>query len=150
MKINEKEADNGPLKNMHDLQYTRLLVLAIYYHKRINLSDFDFWMKSGRDEVNLALDRIRNIVGKSASTADANFDFLASAKRPKNLVLFVGDGLGLATVTASRIYKGQSRFGSAGEEENLVWETFPDVALLKVRSKSHNGVGGRGVVEGAA
>ena len=87
-------------------------------------------MKSGRNEINSALDRFRNLLGKSA--ADPNFKFLRPVKRPKNLVLFVGDGLGLSTVTAARIYKGQSRFGSAGEEDNLVWETFPDVALLKV------------------
>ena len=90
-------------------------------------------MKSGRDEVNSALDRFRKLVGKSAAADPNNFEFLASVERPKNLVLFVGDGLGLATVTASRIYKGQSRFGAAGEEVNLVWETFPEVALLKVR-----------------
>ncbi len=52
--------------------------------------------------------------------------------RPKNLVLFIGDGLGLTTVTASRIYKGQSRFGLSGEEASLLWEGFPEVALLKV------------------
>ena len=49
------------------------------------------------------------------------------------MVLFVGDGMGLNTVAAARIYKGQSREGVSGEEARLEWESFPSVGLLKVR-----------------
>nr|XP_031361540.1 intestinal-type alkaline phosphatase 1 [Lonchura striata domestica] len=52
------------------------------------------------------------------------------AQRAKNIILFMGDGMGLSTVSAARIYKGQLA-GSSGEESVLAMETFPHVALAK-------------------
>nr|CAD7262122.1 unnamed protein product [Timema shepardi] len=51
-------------------------------------------------------------------------------KFAKNVILFVGDGMGMSTVTAARIYKGQ-RQGRTGEETELVYEKFPFVGLSK-------------------
>jgi alkaline phosphatase len=48
----------------------------------------------------------------------------------KNVILFVGDGMGLTTVTAARILEGQQR-GETGEENLLSFEHFPHVALTK-------------------
>lgn len=48
----------------------------------------------------------------------------------KNVILFIGDGMGVSTVTAARIFDGQSR-GLAGEENSLSFERFPHVALVK-------------------
>ncbi|NXI38542.1 PPBI1 phosphatase, partial [Galbula dea] len=53
-----------------------------------------------------------------------------TAQRAKNIILFMGDGMGLATMSAARIYKGQLAGGS-GEESVLAMETFPHVALAK-------------------
>lgn len=53
------------------------------------------------------------------------------AGRAKNVVFLVGDGMGASTLTASRIFKGQRR-GNQGEEEELLWDTFPAVAMAKV------------------
>jgi len=50
--------------------------------------------------------------------------------KAKNVILFVGDGNGIASVTASRIFDGQSR-GESGEENVLSFERFPYVALSK-------------------
>ncbi|XP_022162133.1 alkaline phosphatase-like [Myzus persicae] len=50
--------------------------------------------------------------------------------RAKNVVFLVGDGMGASTLTASRIFKGQRR-GNQGEEEQLIWDTFPAVAMAK-------------------
>lgn len=50
--------------------------------------------------------------------------------RAKNVILFVGDGMGLSTVTAARIYDGQLR-GDSGEENVLAFEELPYVALAK-------------------
>lgn len=47
------------------------------------------------------------------------------------MILFVGDGMGVATTTASRILSGQ-RMGKSGEDHELAWDTFPAVALAKV------------------
>ncbi|XP_061539649.1 alkaline phosphatase-like [Phycodurus eques] len=48
----------------------------------------------------------------------------------KNIILFLGDGMGLTTVTAARILKGQMA-GRSGEETSLVMDTFPHLALSK-------------------
>ncbi|MBM86797.1 MAG: alkaline phosphatase [Gammaproteobacteria bacterium] len=48
----------------------------------------------------------------------------------KNVILFIGDGMGVSTVTAARILAGQLE-GSPGEENELFFETFPNIALSK-------------------
>uniref|UniRef100_A0A4W5L2Y2 Alkaline phosphatase n=1 Tax=Hucho hucho TaxID=62062 RepID=A0A4W5L2Y2_9TELE len=48
----------------------------------------------------------------------------------KNLILFLGDGMGIPTVTAARILKGQLS-GLSGEETQLEMDKFPFVALSK-------------------
>ncbi len=54
-----------------------------------------------------------------------------SAKaKAKNIILFVGDGMSLTTVAASRIYEGQIK-GQSGEENLLSFETMPNSALSK-------------------
>uniref|UniRef100_A0A673LRA4 alkaline phosphatase n=1 Tax=Sinocyclocheilus rhinocerous TaxID=307959 RepID=A0A673LRA4_9TELE len=50
--------------------------------------------------------------------------------RAKNLILFLGDGMGISTVTAARIMKGQME-GKTGEESVLAMDTFPHLALSK-------------------
>ena len=50
--------------------------------------------------------------------------------RAKNVILFVGDGMGVSTVTAARILEGQQR-GQPGEENLLSFETLPYIALIK-------------------
>ena len=50
--------------------------------------------------------------------------------RAKNVILFIGDGMGISTITAARIYDGQKR-GETGEENQLSFEKFPNVALVK-------------------
>lgn len=65
------------------------------------------WFKNGLEELKFAL------------------NVQSNTKRAKNVILFVGDGMGVNTLTASRIYK-------YGEEGRLVWETFPHMGMLKV------------------
>ncbi|XP_065097249.1 alkaline phosphatase, tissue-nonspecific isozyme [Paramisgurnus dabryanus] len=48
----------------------------------------------------------------------------------KNIILFLGDGMGIPTVTAARILKGQLS-GQPGEETQLEMDKFPYVALSK-------------------
>lgn len=50
--------------------------------------------------------------------------------RAKNLILFLGDGMGISTVTATRILKGQLN-GKLGPETPLAMDGFPYVALSK-------------------
>ena len=53
-----------------------------------------------------------------------------AANVARNVILFIGDGMGVSTVTAARIFDGQS-LGLSGEEHSLIFETFPHVALVK-------------------
>ncbi|MBW3617561.1 MAG: alkaline phosphatase [Proteobacteria bacterium] len=53
--------------------------------------------------------------------------------RAKNVILFIGDGMGPSTVTAGRIYEGQSR-GVDGESNLLSFERLPHLALQKTYS----------------
>ena len=53
--------------------------------------------------------------------------------RAKNVILFIGDGMGVSTLTAARIFEGQQR-GESGEENRLSFEEFPYSALSKTYS----------------
>lgn len=55
------------------------------------------------------------------------------AKQARNVILFIGDGMGVSTVTAIRILDGQKK-GMPGEENVLSFERFPHVALSKTYS----------------
>uniref|UniRef100_A0A8D8UST0 alkaline phosphatase n=1 Tax=Cacopsylla melanoneura TaxID=428564 RepID=A0A8D8UST0_9HEMI len=53
----------------------------------------------------------------------------------KNVILFMGDGMSLTTITSSRIYKGQSKdrlkTEARGEQAHLAFENFPFTGLAK-------------------
>lgn len=53
--------------------------------------------------------------------------------KAKNVILFMGDGMGVSTLTAARILEGQLR-GESGEENRLSFEEFPFSALSKTYS----------------
>lgn len=53
--------------------------------------------------------------------------------KAKNVILFVGDGMGISTLTAARILEGQLR-GESGEENLLSFEQFPSMALSRTYS----------------
>ncbi|MFK8016384.1 MAG: alkaline phosphatase [Gammaproteobacteria bacterium] len=79
-----------------------------------------------------------------APTPAANNDWFAAgaadvaatagrARRPRrarNVILFVGDGMSLDTITSARILAGQSAGGS-GEDHQLTFEKLPHTALMK-------------------
>ena len=53
--------------------------------------------------------------------------------KAKNVILFIGDGMGIPTLTAGRIFEAQQR-GESGEENRLSFEEFPFSALSKTYS----------------
>lgn len=53
-----------------------------------------------------------------------------TAGRARNLIVFLGDGMSLATIASARILEGQRR-GASGEENRLSFETFPYTALSR-------------------
>lgn len=86
----------------------------VYIIGRIDPPETD-WDKLATDSLNKALKQTYN------------------TNLAKNIILFIGDGMGVSTVTAARIYKGQKQ-GHPGEETILKFEEFPHVALSKVRT----------------
>ncbi|XP_053362691.1 alkaline phosphatase, tissue-nonspecific isozyme [Clarias gariepinus] len=73
----------------------------------------EFWRTQARATLNSALRRKLN------------------TNVAKNIVLFLGDGMGVTTITAARILKGQLE-GRPGEETVMNMDTFPYVGLSKV------------------
>ncbi|MBT5576944.1 MAG: alkaline phosphatase [Porticoccaceae bacterium] len=69
----------------------------------------------------------------AAQIADANNAFRSintNAGAAKNIILFIGDGMSLSTVTAARILEGQQK-GMSGEENSLSFGRFPFTGLAK-------------------
>ena len=52
--------------------------------------------------------------------------------------MFLGDGMGITTITATRILDGQQK-GNTGEENVLSWEVFPWSALAKTYTVDQQG-----------
>ncbi|XP_066287000.1 alkaline phosphatase-like [Branchiostoma lanceolatum] len=70
-----------------------------------------------------------NMAGKSIQDA-VRIQKSHNRKIAKNVVMFLGDGMGAVSVTSARILKGQ-KAGSPGEETVLAMDTLPHVALSK-------------------
>jgi len=77
--------------------------------------DADYWVRQGEKELEEALNLTPN------------------TKVAKNIILFIGDGMSLPTVTAARTYKGQldKSTGADGSSAQLFWESFPYRGLSK-------------------
>jgi alkaline phosphatase len=67
---------------------------------------------------------------RGRAEVDANARLKPNRHRAKNVILFLGDGMGVTTVTAARILEGQMR-GMRGEENDLSFERFPYLAHSK-------------------
>jgi len=76
------------------------------------VEDKDYWYQKANEDLVKALNSVPN------------------TNVAKNVVMFLGDGMSTATITAARIYKGQ-QMGQNGEEYKLTWEDFPNTASIK-------------------
>lgn len=76
-------------------------------------TDKNYWYSIGREDLQRALNQQPNL------------------RIAKNIIFFLGDGMGVSTVTAARIHAGQKN-GQPGEENFLNFEKFPYLGLLKV------------------
>jgi alkaline phosphatase len=68
----------------------------------------------------------------AAAAVQARID-QRGVKPAKNVILFIGDGMSIPTITAARIYAGQKR-GVDGESYMLTMDTLPHMALSKTYS----------------
>jgi len=67
---------------------------------------------------------------RGRAAVERNAAIQPDRRRAKNVILFLGDGMGVTTVTAARILAGQQK-GMLGEENQLSFEKFPHLALSK-------------------
>ena len=72
---------------------------------------------------------------KAAKAVEGRID-PAFKPKAKNVILFIGDGMGISTITAARIYAGQMR-GADGESFELAMETLPHMALSRTYSHDY-------------
>ncbi|NXI61186.1 PPBI phosphatase, partial [Anseranas semipalmata] len=74
---------------------------------------------------------------QAAAAIEASFKIQPRTSEAKNLLIFLGDGLGVPTITATRILKGQLQ-GKLGPETPLALDAFPYVALSKTYTVDRN------------
>ncbi|OQV22516.1 Alkaline phosphatase [Hypsibius exemplaris] len=91
--------------------------LLLLSDRRVASEDPETWWSIGQEELRETLRTVRNV------------------NKAKNVVVFVGDGMGVTTVTAARILQGQLK-GASGEEGYLYFEKFPHTGLLKAYSNN--------------
>lgn len=72
--------------------------------------------------------------GQTRLTAEQARQAIA-AGTAKNVILFIGDGMGVSTVTATRIFNGQLN-GVDGESSSLYMESLPYLAMSKTYSSN--------------
>ncbi|XP_005805943.1 alkaline phosphatase-like [Xiphophorus maculatus] len=70
---------------------------------------------------------------KATQTLQSVLDRKLNTNVAKNVILFLGDGMGITTYTAARILKGQLQ-DQTGEETVMTMDTFPHVGLAKTYS----------------
>ncbi len=71
-------------------------------------------------------------MARARAQVEANQRLQPNTNKARNVILFVGDGMGIATITAARILDGQLKKSPYGGEENVLsFEKFPYLAHSK-------------------
>lgn len=73
---------------------------------------------------------IATVIAAGCGPSNAADTHSEPVDKPKNIIIFVADGMGVSTVTAARIFDGQQK-GLDGETHYLSFEDFPDSAFIK-------------------
>lgn len=71
---------------------------------------------------------------KATSRLHENLKLERVLKKAKNVVFFLGDGMGISTLTATRILKSEQRHSRAPYFEPLSFEKWPYVSLSMTHS----------------
>jgi alkaline phosphatase len=97
------------------LKVTTLAVIITFCTPFAFAEDSNTWLNDGAEALAAAKRVVPNL------------------KHAKNVILFLGDGMGISTITAARIFEGQQK-GIDGERNQLAFEKLPYVALSKTYS----------------
>ena len=85
------------------------LVFSLTVKDYKNIENQEYWRHKGRDEIFKEISVKKNV------------------NKAKNVILFIGDGMGMPTITASRVFKEQTK-----GIPYLSFERFPHIALSQV------------------
>lgn len=99
-------------KNVHSVTSTASTFPKLGYTSYDEM-DRNYWYEMAKADIHEHLNIFRPIHQKA-----------------RNVIIFLGDGMGISTITASRILKGQLN-GKSGEEGYLEFDRFPHSALIK-------------------
>ncbi|XP_030370635.1 alkaline phosphatase 4 [Scaptodrosophila lebanonensis] len=83
------------------------------------VEDAQYWHKVG-------LQQLEKTIQKAKRAKENSYE-----RKAKNIIIFIGDGMGLSTISAGRIYKGQYLKTGFGEETMLSFDEFPNTGLAK-------------------
>jgi len=86
------------------------------------ISDAEFWHK-------VALRQLEKTIKQAQRVKEDSYQ-----KKARNIIIFIGDGMGISTISAGRIYKGQYLKHGYGEEETLAFDDFPNTGMAKVNA----------------
>jgi alkaline phosphatase len=89
-----------------------------------DLRSAEQWYQQGKVSVQKRKSELSNI--RQSTSTNTAIDKI----KAKNIIFLLGDGMGVSTLTAARIYVGQQQ-GLLGEEFALSFEKFPYSALIK-------------------
>ncbi|VDL62477.1 unnamed protein product [Nippostrongylus brasiliensis] len=103
-----------------------LFVFNQLYHdaapRNIQTNEINFWNSIARKNVDKKLQMNPHLL---------------KGKRPKNIILFIGDGMGISTVTSARVNKNQHA-GNPHVNAPLFFEGFAHAGLVKTSSFDHH------------
>jgi alkaline phosphatase len=78
-----------------------------------------------------AVETKETFFARGRAEVDFNARIQPNKRKAKNVILFLGDGMGVTTITAARILDGQMKGMRFGEENDLSFERFPHLAHSK-------------------
>ncbi|TAA43658.1 alkaline phosphatase [Corallincola spongiicola] len=88
------------------------------------------WFGAAQNKIAEAKSVWQQVIGTQPRSANGGVVTTKVAGKAKNVILFVGDGMGISTVTAARILEGQMQGGN-GEEHMLSFDMMPFAGLAK-------------------
>ncbi len=113
------------MKNLLSKIFAFFLLFTFSFQTFAQTSDLHFPVKRAESPESWRRD------GLAAIERAKKLDY--KRRKAKNVILFVGDGMGISTLTAARILEGQMR-GESGEENLMSFERFPFSALSRTYS----------------
>ena len=87
----------------------------------MNYPDIPYWFDLGEEEIDLSINEMK-----------------WNERIAKNVILFIGDGMSIPTITAARIYQAQELYNDTtrAERNYLTFERFPHLGHSKVAFKN--------------